>query len=224
MSTINQRSSVSCTLPGRSLVGQILAGPWPDKYDTPRDCSDRSGLPWAPVRSDDARPYAEPVPYVRQARESDVARIHSLILELATYERSADQVRATPDQLRAALFGAQPAAYALVAEDGDDIVGFALYFRNFSTWEGVHGIYLEDLYVKPEHRGAGHGNALLSSLAALAVERGYARLEWAVLDWNQPSINFYRSLGAVPLDEWTVYRLSGDPLLQVARHVADEPA
>lgn len=171
-----------------------------------------------------SRLYAEPVPHVRQALESDVGRIHSLIVELATYERSADQVRATPDQLRAALFGAQPAAYALVAEAGDDIVGFALYFRNFSTWEGVHGIYLEDLYVKPEHRGAGHGKALLSSLAALAVERGYARLEWAVLDWNQPSINFYRSLGAVPLDEWTVYRLSGEPLLQVARHVADEPA
>ena len=108
------------------------------------------------------------MPHVRQARESDVGSIHSLIVELATYERSADQVRATPDQLRPALFGAQPAAYALVAEDGDDIVGFALYFRNFSTWEGVHGIYLEDLYVKPEHRGGGHGKALLSSLAALA--------------------------------------------------------
>jgi GNAT superfamily N-acetyltransferase len=188
------------------------------------DCCDRSGVTRAPVGSDDARPYAEPVPNVRPARESDVARIHTLIVELATYERSADQVRATPDQLRAALFGSQPAAYALVAEAEDDVVGFALYFRNFSTWEGVHGIYLEDLYVKPEHRGAGHGKALLGSLAALAVERGYARLEWAVLDWNQPSINFYRSIGAVPLDEWTVYRLSGDPLLQVARQARDESA
>ena len=169
-------------------------------------------------------PYADPVPNVRQARESDVDPIHALIVELATYERSADQVRATPDQLRTALFGAQPAAYALVAEAGDEIVGFALYFRNFSTWEGVHGIYLEDLYVKPEHRGAGHGRALLSSLAALAVERGYARLEWAVLDWNQPSITFYRNLGALPLDEWTVYRLSGDPLLQVAQEGRDKPA
>ena len=164
------------------------------------------------------------MPNVRPARESDVDPIHALIVELATYERSADQVRATPDQLRAALFGAQPAAYALVAEAGDEIVGFALYFRNFSTWEGVHGIYLEDLYVKPEHRGAGHGRALLSSLAALAVERGYARLEWAVLDWNQPSITFYRNLGALPLDEWTVYRLSGDPLLQVAQEGRDKPA
>jgi GNAT superfamily N-acetyltransferase len=188
-------------LTGRSLVGQI----WPT-----------DGL--------ESAPYAVRVPLVRQALESDVDRIHSLILELATYERSADQVKATPDQLRAALFGTQPAAYALVAESGDEVVGFALYFRNFSTWEGVHGIYLEDLYVKPEHRGAGHGKALLRSLAALAVERGYARLEWAVLNWNQPSIDFYRSLGAVPLDEWIVYRLSGDPLLQVAQQALDSHA
>ena len=201
MSMINQRSSVPCTLP---------AGPWSDKYRRPTESN--------------PRPYAERVPLVRQALETDVDRIHSLILELATYERSADQVKATPNQLRAALFGAQPAAYALVAETGDEVVGFALYFRNFSTWEGVHGIYLEDLYVKPEHRGAGHGKALLRSLAALAVERGYARLEWAVLNWNQPSIDFYRRLGAVPLDEWIVYRLSGDPLLQVARRDLDSPA
>ena len=153
---------------------------------------------------------------VRQARDSDVAAIHRLIVDLATYERAADQVRATTEQLRTALFGAQPAAYALVAEVDDQVVGFALYFRSFSTWEGVHGIYLEDLYVVPEHRGAGLGKALLSSLAALAVDRGYARLEWAVLDWNQPSIDFYRSLGAVPMDEWTVYRLVGDPLVRVA--------
>lgn len=163
-----------------------------------------------------SRPYAEPVPYVRQARESDVESIHALIVELATYERSADQVRATPGQLHAALFGAQPAAYALVAEAGDEVVGFALYFRNFSTWNGVHGIYLEDLYVKPEHRGAGHGKALLGALAALAVERGYARLEWAVLDWNTPSIEFYKAVGAVPMDEWTVFRLTDDALADFA--------
>jgi GNAT superfamily N-acetyltransferase len=153
---------------------------------------------------------------VRQARDSDVASIHRLIVDLATYERAADRVRATPEQLRTALFGEQPAAYALVAEVDDQVVGFALYFRNFSTWEGLHGIYLEDLYVMPEHRGAGLGKALLSALAALAVDRGYARLEWAVLDWNQPSIDFYRSLGAVPMEEWTVFRLTGDPLLRVA--------
>jgi GNAT superfamily N-acetyltransferase len=160
--------------------------------------------------------YAEAVQTVREARESDVAHIHRLIVDLATYERSPDQVKATPEQLRAALFAPDPAAYALVAEADGEVVGFALYFRNFSTWEGVHGLYLEDLYVMPEHRGAGHGKALLSHLAAVAAERGYARLEWAVLDWNQPSIEFYRSLGAVAMDEWTVYRLTGEPLLRLA--------
>ena len=127
------------------------------------------------------------VPTIRVAREStDVARIHQLIVDLATYERAADQVRSTPEQLHEALFGPQPAAYALVAEAAGTVVGFALYFRNFSTWEGVHGIYLEDLYVAPEQRGLGLGKALLAALATIAVERGYARLEWAVLDWNQP--------------------------------------
>ena len=153
---------------------------------------------------------------VRAAQESDVEHIHRLIVDLATYERAADQVKTTPEQLRTALFGPQPAAYALVAEVEGAVVGFALYFRSFSTWEGVHGFYLEDLYVMPEHRGAGLGKALLSSLAALAVERGYARLEWAVLDWNQPSIEFYRSLGAFAMDEWTVYRLTGESLLRLA--------
>ncbi len=166
------------------------------------------------------QPYAEPVQSVRQARQSDIADIHRLIVDLATYERSAHEVKARPDDLQTALFGPQPAAYSLVAESDGEVVGFALYFRNFSTWEGVHGIYLEDLYVKPEHRGAGHGKALLRALAALAVERGYARLEWAVLNWNQPSIEFYRSIGAVPMDEWTVYRLTGEPLLRVAGNAA----
>jgi GNAT superfamily N-acetyltransferase len=151
-------------------------------------------------------------PGVREARESDLDRIRQLIIELARYERAADEVKTTTEQLRVALFGPQPAAYALVAESGSDVVGFALYFRNFSTWEGVHGIYLEDLYVMPEHRGSGLGRGLLMSLAGLAVERGYARLEWAVLDWNQPAIDFYRSLGAVGMDEWTVYRLTGEAL------------
>jgi GNAT superfamily N-acetyltransferase len=155
-------------------------------------------------------------PAVRAARESDVAQIHRLIIDLATYERAADQVRSTPDQLSEALFGPQPAAYALVAEDAGEVVGFALYFRNFSTWEGVHGIYLEDLYVAPEHRGSGLGKALLVALAEIAVRLGYARLEWAVLDWNQPTIDFYRALGAVPMDEWTVFRLAGPALNRVA--------
>jgi GNAT superfamily N-acetyltransferase len=151
-------------------------------------------------------------PGVREARESDLDQIQRLIIDLARYERAAHEVKTTIEQLRQALFGLQPAAYALVAESDHQVVGFALYFRNFSTWEGVHGIYLEDLYVMPEYRGLGLGKALLMSLADLAVERGYARLEWAVLDWNKPAIDFYRSLGAVAMDEWTVYRLSGDAL------------
>jgi len=149
---------------------------------------------------------------VREARESDIEQIHQLIIDLATYERSADQVKVTPDQLRVALFGPQPAVYALVAEVEGALVGYALYFLNFSTWEGVHGIYLEDLFVKPEQRGSGLGKALLIALAEIAVSRGYARVEWWVLDWNQPSIDFYRRLGAVAMDEWTVFRLTGDAL------------
>ncbi len=151
-------------------------------------------------------------PAVREARESDLGRIRQLIMDLAAYEKSADQVKVTIEQLRAALFGGQPAAYALVAEAGDEVAGFALYFLNFSTWEGVHGIYLEDLYVMPEHRGSGLGKALLVSLAEIAVARGYARFEWWVLDWNRPSIDFYERLGAVAMEEWTVYRVSGEAL------------
>jgi GNAT superfamily N-acetyltransferase len=137
-----------------------------------------------------------------------------LIVDLATYERSADQVKATPGLLRSALFGPQPAVYAVVAMDAaGEVVGFALYFVTFSTWEGVHGLYLEDLFVSPNHRRSGLGRALLQSLAAIAVSRGYARFEWSVLDWNQPSIDFYVAMGAVPMTGWTTYRLSGEALL-----------
>lgn len=149
---------------------------------------------------------------IRAAREADVAAIHALICELADYEHALDQVKATQEQLRVALFGPTPAAYALVADAGAEVVGFALYFLNFSTWEGVHGIYLEDLYVQPEYRGSGLGKALLASLAAIAAARGYARVEWWVLDWNKASIAFYHRLGAVPMEDWTVFRLTGDPL------------
>lgn len=159
--------------------------------------------------------------YVRPAVVDDVAAIHDLICDLATYERARDEVRATPDQLRAALFGPSPAAYALVAEADGEVVGFALYFLSFSTWEGVHGIYLEDLYVRPERRGSGLGAALLSSLAAIAVAQGYARVEWSVLDWNTPSIEFYRRLGAIGLDEWTRFRVSGETLTQLATRRTD---
>ena len=114
------------------------------------------------------------------------------------------------------LFGEPPAAYALVAEVEGQVGGFALYFLNFSTWEGVSGIYLEDLYVRPEHRGLGLGQALLNGLAEIAVSRGYARVEWSVLNWNQPAIDFYRRMGAVPMDDWTVYRLTGDALTRAS--------
>ena len=155
-------------------------------------------------------------PAVREARSSDVERIRELITELADYERSVDSVKVSSEQLHSALFASQPTVYALVAEAGDEVVGFALYFLNFSTWEGVPGIYLEDLFVRPEHRGSGLGKALLQALAEIAVSRGYARFEWSVLNWNQPAIDFYRRLGAVAMDEWTLYRLSGEALRQMA--------
>ena len=138
---------------------------------------------------------------VRPAVADDVGRIRQLILDLATYERSLAQVKVTEEQLRTALFGPKPATYALVAEVGGRVVGFALYFLNFSTWEGTHGLYLEDLFVEPDHRGSGLGRALLAALAAIAQDRGYARVEWSVLDWNMPSIDFYHRLGAVAMNE-----------------------
>ena len=157
---------------------------------------------------------------IRPATPSDVPEIHRLVCELAEYEKARDQVEATPEHLHRALFGPDAAAYAHVAEvdgpGGGRIAGFALWFLNFSTWTGRHGIYLEDLYVRPELRGGGHGRALLAELARICVERGYRRLEWSVLDWNEPSIGFYKSLGAVAMDEWTVYRLTGDALVRAA--------
>jgi GNAT superfamily N-acetyltransferase len=152
---------------------------------------------------------------IRPAVLADVPVVVALIRELATYEREPSAVVATDDMLAAALFCDAPAVFCHVAEDGGEVVGFALWFLNFSTWEGVHGIYLEDLYVQPAHRGAGLGKALLAALAALCVERGYARLEWSVLDWNAPSIAFYRAIGAVGMDGWTTYRLTGEPLAEL---------
>lgn len=151
---------------------------------------------------------------IRTATPADVPVIHAMVRDLAEYEKALDEARATEEQLREALFGERPAAFAHIAEDAESgaVVGFSLWFLNFSTWRGVHGIYLEDLYVRPEARGGGHGKALLTELARICVERGYERLEWSVLDWNEPSINFYRSLGALPQDEWTVYRLTDGAL------------
>ena len=159
---------------------------------------------------------------IRPASPDDVAAIDRLVRELAEYERSADQVVASPDDLRQALFGEQPAAFAHVAVHDGAVAGFALWFLNFSTWTGRHGIYLEDLYVTPELRGHGYGKALLAELARICVERGYARFEWAVLDWNTPSIGFYRALGAVAMDEWTVYRLAGPALHALAGREQDQ--
>jgi GNAT superfamily N-acetyltransferase len=155
---------------------------------------------------------------VRPVEERDVDAVVALVHELAAYERAPEHCHLSADQLRAALFGPAPALFGHVAQTRDGrVVGCALWFLNFSTWRGVHGIYLEDLYVTPAHRGAGLGRRLLAALAALCVERGYARLEWWVLDWNAPSIGFYRALGAVPMDEWTVHRLDGDALAALAR-------
>ena len=151
---------------------------------------------------------------IRPAVPSDVPSIHAMVRELAEYEQAPDEAEATAEQLHAALFGPHPAAFAHIAEDDTNgsVVGFALWFLNFSTWKGVHGLYLEDLYVRPEARGGGHGKALLTTLARICVERGYGRMEWSVLDWNEPSIGFYKSLGAVPMDGWTVFRLTGETL------------
>jgi GNAT superfamily N-acetyltransferase len=147
---------------------------------------------------------------IRPAVPDDVPMVLGLIRELAAYEREPDAVVATEEGLRSALFGDSPAVFCHVAEADGEVVGFALWFRNFSTWLGRHGIYLEDLYVRPSHRGTGLGKALLETLTGIAKEHGYGRVEWAVLDWNEPAQAFYRSLGARPMDEWTVWRLTGD--------------
>lgn len=154
---------------------------------------------------------------LRSATGADLDTIIELIHALAEYEREPDAVRLDREELREHLFGTRPYAEVILAEtDSGASAGFALFFHNFSTWEGKPGIYLEDLFVRPEYRGQGYGKALLSKLAALAVERGCARLEWAVLDWNEPSIQFYRALGAVPMDEWTTYRVTGSALSALA--------
>lgn len=157
---------------------------------------------------------------IRQATADDVPTILALIRELADFERLLDQVTATEAQLRDALFGPRPYAEVLIARDGAEVAGFALFFHNFSTFLAKPGIYLEDLYVRPKYRGNGYGAALLARLAALAVERGCGRLEWSVLNWNQRAIDFYRSLGAQPLDEWTMYRVTGAALERLVERSA----
>jgi len=154
---------------------------------------------------------------LREARESDLDTIIDLICGLAEYEREPAAVTLDRDDLRRHLFGPHPYAEVLIAEtEAGDSAGFALFFHNFSTWTGKPGIWLEDLFVRPEHRRAGYGRALLNRLARLAIERGCGRLEWSVLDWNEPAIAFYRALGARAMEEWTTNRLSGDALIRLA--------
>ncbi len=153
---------------------------------------------------------------IRPARPQDVPRIHQLIRELAEFERSLDQVTVTEQDLALALFADRPAIFAHVAEQSGAVAGFALWFLNYSTWLGKHGIYLEDLYVTPGQRGTGLGRALLAELARICVRNGYGRLEWWVLDWNSAARGFYESLGAVAMDEWTVHRLTGPALHALA--------
>lgn len=153
---------------------------------------------------------------IRAAVPADAELVASLVRELAVYERLEHEATATPDDMRAALFGPQPRVFCDIAEVDGEPVGFALWFYNFSTFVGRHGIYLEDLFVRPHARGSGAGRALLAGLARRCVEQGLGRLEWAVLDWNEPAIGFYRALGAVSMDEWTVNRVTGEALARLA--------
>lgn len=153
---------------------------------------------------------------VRPATPSDVPTIMGFVRELALFEKAPDEVTSNEDSMHEALFGARPAAEALIAELDGVAVGMAVFYHNFSTWTGVRGIWLDDLYVTPHARGSGAGKALLKRLARIAVDRGCARFEWWVLDWNEPAIKFYQSIGAKPMDEWTVQRVDGAALTALA--------
>ena len=157
---------------------------------------------------------------IRAATPADVAAMHALMYELAVFEKLTDLFVATPEGVHDALFGARPASEAMVAERDGRIVGYALFFHNFSTFLGRRGLYLEDLYVQPSERGSGLGTQMLRRLAALAVERQCGRFEWTVLDWNQPAIDFYQKMGATVLPEWRVVRVTGDALEQLATEPA----
>ena len=153
---------------------------------------------------------------IRLAIPDDAENIHRLIYKLAVYEKAPDEMVATVAQIKESLFNESPVAFCHVAEVDGQIVGIALWFLNYSTWLGKPGIYLEDLFVQPEFRGHGIGKGFMKTLAQLGIERGYERFQWWVLDWNEPSIEFYKSLGAVAMDEWTVFRLSGGALKKFA--------
>jgi GNAT superfamily N-acetyltransferase len=159
---------------------------------------------------------SQPTLRIEPARPGDTGLIVEFVRELAEFERLLQNVRITPEDLQRDLFGAHPYAEAAIAWVGTDAVGFALWFHNYSTFAGRPGLYLEDLYIRPAFRGHGFGEAMLKYLAALALERGCARFEWSVLDWNEKAIGFYRKLGAVPMDDWTVYRVAGPALARLA--------
>jgi GNAT superfamily N-acetyltransferase len=153
---------------------------------------------------------------IRPAALNDVDEILALIYELALYEKAPEEAKATRVQIIESFFSSDPKVFCEIVEVDGAVAGFAIWFLNYSTWQGKHGIYLEDLFVRPQYRGKGLGKALLKHLAAICEERGYGRFQWWVLDWNQPAIDFYRSLGAVAMDEWTVFRVSEQALTQLA--------
>ncbi|RPE75949.1 GNAT family N-acetyltransferase [Vulcaniibacterium tengchongense] len=161
-------------------------------------------------------PTRRPGVVLRPAAPADTALILALVRELAEYERAPDEVKADEATLAAGLFGDRPGAEVVIAEVDGEPAGFALFFHNFSTWLGKRGLYLEDLFVRPQYRGRGVGQVLMAYLARLAIERDCGRFEWSVLDWNTPALDFYRRLGAAPMDEWTVQRLTGDALARLA--------
>lgn len=154
---------------------------------------------------------------IRPATVTDTDEILALIYELALYEKAPDEAKATREQIIESFFSDNPKVFCDLVEVDGSIAGLAIWFLNYSTWQGKHGIYLEDLFIRPQYRGRGYGKALLKHLAAICEERGYGRFQWWVLDWNQPSIEFYKSLGAVAMDEWTVYRVSEHALTKLAR-------
>ncbi len=149
---------------------------------------------------------------IRSAKPEDLSEIASLIKELADYERAPEQAIATIEDLSAALFGPSPKVFCEIVEVDGVVLGFAIWFLNFSTWQGKHGIYLEDLFIRPQYRGSGWGRKLLEHLAAKCIENNWGRFQWWVLDWNEPAIEFYKALGASPMNEWTVYRVAGEEL------------
>jgi GNAT superfamily N-acetyltransferase len=160
----------------------------------------------------DSKVLAEVAMSIREAQPSDIADVLRLIKDLAIYEKAPNEVVATEELLTKALFDSNPHVFAHVVEVDGRIIGMAVWFLNYSTWQGTHGIYLEDLYIEPEYRGRGYGLALLKHLAKICVDRGYGRFQWWVLDWNTPAIEFYKSQGAVAMDEWTVFRVTGEDL------------